>query len=285
MTGTTAGTTHGAGSDAAAAAIPRKLMRARRMRAVWQVALGIGFPVLLLALWEAFAQAGHIDQRFFPAPSRVAQGIVALIGDPAERARLVADIGATYQRLAIGYVIGAALGVVAGVTMGLSMIVRSCLGPLINSTFPTPKLAIFPLLIVLFGLGDMSKIALVALGVFYMTCLNTLSGVLYSNPIHRDVARAFRIPPWTRWSRIVVPAALPSIITGLKLGLGQALILVVSAEFVAADQGLGHFIWNSWQVLDVSRMFVGLFVVALTGGGAVLLGEALERRLTPWVAR
>jgi NitT/TauT family transport system permease protein len=81
----------------------------------------------------------------------------------------------------------------------------------------------------------------------------------------------------------VVPAALPSIVTGLKLGLGQALILVVSAEFVAAQEGLGHFIWDSWQVLDVSRMFMGLIVVAITGGGAVLIGETLERRLTPWV--
>jgi NitT/TauT family transport system permease protein len=167
--------------------------------------------------------------------------------------------------------------------MGLSTTVRFCLGPLVTATFPTPKLAIFPLLIVIFGLGDASKIALITLGVFYMTCLSTVSGVLYSNPLHRDVARAFRIPAWTRWSRIVVPAALPSIVTGLKLGLGQALILVVSAEFVAAQEGLGHFIWDSWQVLDVSRMFMGLFVVAITGGGAVLLGEMMERRLTPWV--
>src|ERR1019366_4702994 len=142
-------------------------------------------------------------------------------------------------------------------------------------------LAIFPLLIVIFGLDDPSKIVLVAIGVFYMTCLTTLSGVLYSNPLHRDVARAFRIPAWTRWFRIVLPAAMPSIVTGLKLGLGQALILVVSAEIVAAQEGLGHFIWDSWQVLNVSRMFIGLIVVALTGGAAVLFGEILERRLVP----
>ena len=207
--------------------------------------------------------------------------MASLFADPYQRGRLLADIGVTYERLAIGYVMGALIGVVAGITMGLSATMRFCLGPLVSATFPTPKLAIFPLLIVIFGIGDPSKIALVALGVFYMVCI---SGVLYSNPLHRDVATAFKIPAWVTWTRIVVPSALPSIITGLKLGLGQALILVVSAEFVSADNGLGHFIWDSWQVLDIPRMFVGLVIVALTGGGAVLLGEALERRLTPWVS-
>ncbi|HWM82269.1 MAG TPA: ABC transporter permease [Pseudolabrys sp.] len=265
-----------------AAELPHKILKARRLRTTKQIVLGVGFPLFLLLLWELAARIGLIDQRFFPAPSRVASGMVALLSDPDERARLLFDIGATYQRLALGYVIGSVLGIVTGVAMGLSINARFALGPLVNATFPTPKLAIFPLLIVIFGLGDASKVALIAFGVFYMTCLSTLSGVLYSNPLHRDVAQAFRIPAWTRWSRIVVPAALPSIVTGLKLGLGQALILVVSAEFVAADRGLGQFIWDSWQVLDVSRMFVGLVVVALTGGAAVLLGEILERRLIPW---
>jgi NitT/TauT family transport system permease protein len=263
-------------------ALARKMVQARRARLVKQIVLGIGFPFALLLLWEVLARAGFIDQRFFPAPSKIFSGMIALLSNTGERARLLTDIGATYQRLIVGYGIGATLGVVTGVTMGLSTNVRYCLGPLVNATFPTPKLAIFPLLIVIFGLGDPSKIALIALGVFYMTCLSTLSGVLYSNPLHLDVAQAFKMPAWTRWSRVVVPAALPQIVTGLKLGLGQALILVVSAEFVAAQQGLGQFIWDSWQVLDVSRMFVGLIVVALTGGAAVLIGEAVERKLIPW---
>jgi ABC-type nitrate/sulfonate/bicarbonate transport system permease component len=265
--------------------LQRKMKQAGRKRAFKQIILGIGFPLALLTVWEILANTGAIDRRFFPAPSTIVVGMIALLADPNERGHLLVDMGATYQRLLIGYILGASIGVITGITMGLSTTARYCLGPLVNATFPTPKLAIFPLLIVAFGLGDASKIALIALGVFYMTSLSTVSGVLYSNPLHRDVATAFRIPAWTRWSRIVVPAALPSIVTGLKLGLGQALILVVSAEFVAAQEGLGHFIWDSWQVLDVSRMFMGLMVVAITGGAAVLLGEMLEHRLTPWVSR
>lgn len=272
-------------SESEATLLPRKMKQARRTRVIKQVMLGIGFPFALLVVWEILANTGTIDRRFFPAPSKIVVGMIALLADSHERGQLLIDMGATYQRLVIGYTLGASIGVITGITMGLSTTARYCLGPLVNATFPTPKLAIFPLLIVAFGLGDASKIALIALGVFYMTSLSTVSGVLYSNPLYRDVATAFRIPAWTRWSRIVVPAALPSIVTGLKLGLGQALILVVSAEFVAAQEGLGHFIWDSWQVLDVSRMFMGLVVVAITGGAAVLLGEMLEHRLTPWVSR
>jgi ABC-type nitrate/sulfonate/bicarbonate transport system permease component len=115
-----------------------------------------------------------------------------------------------------------------------------------------------------------------------MTCINSLSGVQYANPIYHDVAKAFRIPAATRWFRIIIPSALPAIVTGLKLGIGQALILVVSAEFVSSNNGLGYFIWNSWQVLDISRMFMGLVIVSVIGGIAVIGGNALERFLIPW---
>ena len=86
----------------------------------------------------------------------------------------------------------------------------------------------------------------------------------------------------TGWLHVVLPSAMPAIVTGLKLGLGQALILVVSAEFVSADDEIGHYIWDSWQVLAIPRMFVGLVAVTAIGGIAVLLGTVAERRLVPW---
>lgn len=260
-------------------------IHARRLNLVWQFALGIGVPVVVLLIWQILSKTGLIDRRFFPAPSDTFAATLDLLARPDERGRLWIDVVATYHRLAVGYAIGATSGVIVGVAMALSRPIRYGLGPSISATFPTPKLAIFPLLIVVFGLGDASKVALVALGVFYMTCINTLSGVLYAAPIYRDVAKAFRMPAWIRWTRVVIPSAMPAIMTGLKLGLGQALILVISAEFVSAQEGLGHFIWDSWQVLDVPRMFMGLIVVALTGGGAVILGEIVERKLIPWAPK
>jgi ABC-type nitrate/sulfonate/bicarbonate transport system permease component len=110
---------------------------------------------------------------------------------------------------------------------------------------------------------------------------HTLSGVLYANPIYRDLAIAYRIPVVTQWRRIMLPSALPSILAGLKLGIGQALILVVSSEFVSASDGIGYYIWNSWQILDIPRMFIGLIVVSIMGGVAIALSNAAERWLIP----
>lgn len=264
------------------ARLVRQTLRLRRRRRAQRIWLGIGFPLVVLAIWETLVWFGVVDRRFFPPPSRIVATAVAFFSDATARVGLAHDLTATLARLGTGYVLGALSGVVIGILMALYAPIRFALGPIVYATYPTPKLAIFPLLIVIFGLGDASKTSLVTLGVFYMTCINSLSGVLYANPVYRDLAQAFCMPAWTRWTRVVVPSALPAIVTGLKLGIGQALILVVSAEFVAADDGIGHFIWNSWQVLDISRMFVGLFVVAVIGGIVVTLGDVVERKLIPW---
>jgi NitT/TauT family transport system permease protein len=257
-------------------------LRRRSRRRRNELLLGIGVPLLLLALWEVLVWGGVIDRRFFPAPSTIWRSGIEILMEPGELASLGRDILATLQRLAIGYALGAVTGVAFGVFMGLYPSLRAGFAPTIYATFPTPKLAVFPLLLVIFGIGDSSKIALVTLGVFYMTCINTLSGVLYANPIYRDMAQAFRLPMFTTWTKVVVPSALPAIIAGLKLALGQALILVVAAEFVAANTGIGQFIWNSWQLLDIAKMFLGLVVTAFIGVCAMMFGNFLERRFIPW---
>ena len=273
---------------AASKAVPRAIaqtLKARRRRRIEQVLYGAGFPLLLLAVWEVLVHVEMIDRRFFPAPSKILLNSIQLLANSEDRASLFHDVGATYFRLLVGFGFGSAAGIIVGLLMALYRPVRFALSPFVYATYPTPKLAIFPLLIVIFGLGDASKNALVLMGVFYMTCINTLGGVLYANPIYNDVATAFRMPTLTRWMRVAIPSAMPAIVSGLKLGLGQALILVVSAEFVSAENGLGAFIWNAWQVLDISRMFVGLVTVAITGGLALLLGLQLERYLIPWANR
>jgi ABC-type nitrate/sulfonate/bicarbonate transport system permease component len=268
--------------EMSSAPLVAQVLRARRREKLGRLGFSIGFPLLLLALWQAAASAGAIDVRFFPSPIRIVATALDTLETPTERTIVASHLLATMWRLVIGYVLGAVLGVIVGVAMAVYMPLRASLVPIVYATFPTPKLAIFPLLIIMFGLGDASKVALVTLGVFYMTCINALAGVQYANPIFQDVAQAFRVPASTRWFKIIIPSALPSIVTGLKLGIGQALILVVSAEFVSSNDGLGYFIWNSWQILDISRMFMGLAIVSIIGGVAVIGGNMLERYLIPW---
>jgi NitT/TauT family transport system permease protein len=260
-------------------------LRRRRKRArVAKVVLGIAVSVALLGVWELLSRSGVLDARFFPPPSRIAEQGAGFLTDPALRGDLLHNLGVSALRLFGGFAIGALLGFVVGLAMGLYTPIRNGLDLLINATYPLPKLTLFPLMIIFFGIGDASKIALVALGTFYMLAINTASGVLHSNPVYGDVSTAFRLPAHVRFRRIVVPAALPAILTGLRLGFGQALILVVSTEFLSANDGIGYFIWNSWQVLDVPAMFVGLAIVGIVGGLSAWAFNALGRALAPWSA-
>jgi NitT/TauT family transport system permease protein len=260
-------------------------LRARRNARIFHKGLGVAFPLLLLGLWEVFSTLNLIDRRFFPNPTTIAQSIFTFLSTQIGRDLLMTHLQATLIRIGVGFGIGATSGVLIGLIMGLHAPTRSAFAPTLYAIFPLPKIAIYPLMIVLFGLGDASTFALVTLGVFFMTCINTFSGVRYLNPIFHDVANGFRMPPLVRWFRVFIPAAMPAIITGLRLGLGQALVLVVSAEFVSADTGLGRLIWDSWQVLDIARMFMGLFVVLVLAGVAAVAGNLAENKLIPWHRR
>lgn len=271
------------GPDLARAA--RLWQRRRRRERASRFGLGIGIPVLVILAWELGSRIGLIDPQFFPAPSNVArQAWSAMVsGDLLHELLTATEV--TLIRLVVGFLIGTAAGLVVGLAMGTTRYVRFSLAPIVQATYPMPKIAILPLLLVLLGIGEASKIALIALGVFFMVALNTLSGVVYSNPLHHDVAKSFSFPRVLYYRQVVIPSAMPSILSGVKLGMGQALILVVSVEFVSSDDGLGHFIWNTWQILDISRMFVGLAVILLLGALAALLGGALERWLVPWAEK
>jgi NitT/TauT family transport system permease protein len=159
---------------------------------------------------------------------------------------------------------------------------RLILSPIIAALYPVPKIAIFPILLLVFGLGDASKWAIVAIGTFFLVFYNTLSGVLQAPPIYFDVganAGASRIQVFRT---IALPAALPSIFTGIRLATGTTFILVAASEFVGARNGLGWFIWSSWQTLQVERMYVGIIAISLLGYLTLQLIHVIEARLIPW---
>lgn len=258
--------------------LQRAARRERRRRLLWSVLT----PVALVLVWELASRVGLLDPNFFPAPSTVLEESGRYLTDPSMRADLLVNVGQSAARLGIGFVVGAAAGILVGLLMGLVPVARYALNVLITATYPLPKLALFPLMIIFFGIGNTSMIALVILGVFFMVCINTMSGVLYSPPVYQEVAQAFQLPRTTRLLRVTLPAAIPSVIGGLRLGFGQALIIVVSTEFVNSQDGIGYMIWNSWQVLNVSAMFVGLVIVGVVGWLGSSLINAVGRRLVPW---
>ncbi|OEV10792.1 hypothetical protein AN218_15970 [Streptomyces nanshensis] len=258
----------------------RDRTRTRHRRQAWAVLT----PLVLLGLWELATRVGVLDERFFPPPTAILHDSLKFAFDAQMRGELLDALGQSGMRLAVGFLIGAVAGLVVGLATGLHPVTRYALSSVVNGIYPLPKLALFPLMIIFFGVGNVSMIALIALGVFFIVCINTSSGVLYTNPVYGDVATAFEIPRLVRLRSITVPAAIPSIVDGVRLGFGQALIILVSTEFVSGDGGIGYLIWNSWQVLDVPVMFVGLAIVGLTGWLVSAAITRLGNRLAPWHA-
>ena len=237
-------------------------------------------PVLLLLLWEIAVRVGLLDARFFPAPSTIFGTLVQLVQNGA----LWANTWASLQRLFWGILLGGIPALVLGIAMGLSRPLRAFIDPLVSSTYPVPKSAIFPLLLLIFGLGEGSKIVMVAIGVFYPVLINATTGVLEINKIYLDVGRNFGASRWQVFRTIAFPGAVPHIMSGVKLGIGMGLILIAIAEMIGAKSGLGFMIWNAWEVLSVETMYVGLITIALLGFLFSVFLDEVEKLLVPWKA-
>ena len=139
---------------------------------------------------------------------------------------------------------------------------RAAFDPLIAATYPIPKSSILPLALLIFGLGEGSKIFMVAIGVFFPVVINATTGVLEINQIYLDVGRNYKASRWNMFWTIALPGALPVIMTGFKLGIGIGLILIAVAEMIGAKSGLGYMIWSAWETFSVEQMYVGLFMIA-----------------------
>lgn len=243
--------------------------------------LSVSSPVLLLLIWQLAASQGWIDTRFFPSPA----AIFAEAGAMIVSGELWMHFSISLQRIVVGYFVGAVPGVLIGLAMGLFSPIRSLIQPLVDATFPIPKIAVLPLFIMVFGLGEESKYAIIATAVIYLVLINTVAGVRNIDRIYLDVGKNFGASKWMMFIDVALPGALPLIVAGLKLGMGVALLVIVSAEFVGARSGIGYLIWTSWQVFQVEKMYVGLLVSALLGFGSAILLNYLERVLIPWKGR
>ncbi|MDB5794775.1 MAG: tauC [Noviherbaspirillum sp.] len=243
--------------------------------------INIVSPIGLLLLWELASLAGFLDARFFPSPSKILQSLVAL----SSSGELWANVGASLQRLFWGFLLGGVPALVLGISMGLSPLLRAIVDPLVSATYPIPKSAIMPLLLLIFGLGEGSKVVMVAIGVFYPVLINSMAGVMEINKIYLDVGQNFRASRWNMFRTIALPGALPLIMSGVKLGVGMGLILIAIAEMIGAKSGLGYMIWNAWEILSVEVMYAGLISIAVLGFLLSLLLNELERVLVPWKTR
>jgi ABC-type nitrate/sulfonate/bicarbonate transport system permease component len=240
--------------------------------------LSIASPLGLLLAWELAARTGLIDVRFFPAPS----SIIAKLFEMAGSGELTENVLISLQRIVLGFLLGGVPAILIGIAMGIWRPIRALVDPLIVATYPIPKSSLLPLILLIFG--EMSKVMMVAIGVFYPMAINATAGVLQINQIYLDVGKSFKASPWDTFCTIALPGALPFIMTGVKLGAGLALILIAVAEMVGAKSGIGYMIWSAWETFAVTKMYVGLFVIALIGFAISLLLNEVERWVIRWKA-
>lgn len=243
--------------------------------------VSVATPGALLILWEIAARGGFVDTRFFPAPTTIATSLLDLVASGT----LWIDSKASIGRLLAGLALGAIPGIIVGLFMGLNRFAKLAMEPIIAATYPIPKSAIFPLFLLIFGLGEVSKIAIVAVGVFFPVAINTAAGVREISPIYRDVGSNFNAGRWNTFRHIALPGALPLVLTGLQLASGMGLMLIVVAEMLGGNSGLGFLIWNSWQTFSVGTMYAALIVISLLGLLLSLVMIEVERLLVPWRKR
>lgn len=252
--------------------------RKRQRRDRLERLVTLASPIVILVVWELVAVLRLVDVRFFPRPSLVVQSIVTMVGT----GELWDHLAATLSRVGVGFILGAAGGIAFGLVMGGSRWMRAVLNPMMWSIYPIPKIAIFPLILLIFGLGETSKYVTVAIAVFFLVLFPTIAGVMGIPQIYIDAGQNLGARGLAFYRRIAFPGALPMIFTGLRVGLGVALIIIVGVEFVGADSGIGYLIWNSWQLFNINRMFAGLLVLAALGHISSFALDSLQQRFVPW---
>ncbi|MFZ2155513.1 MAG: ABC transporter permease [Bradyrhizobium sp.] len=234
--------------------------------------------VLVLALWQLAGSASLVNPLFLPPPSAIALAIWKL----AISGALWQHVSVSVMRIGSGWILGTAAGVLVGFAIGLSSVARGVGITFISALFPIPKIALLPLLILWLGIGEEPKVATIALGVFFSTAISVYSGV---DAVPRNLirmAQSFNVPFASIVRRVIWPGALPSILAGFRISASVALLLVVSAEMIGAQFGIGAFVLQAGNLMQTDQLLAGVVILSLFGLAVGKLINLLETRLLHW---
>ncbi len=253
----------------------------------WPVVRRVITPVVVVLLWEALGRANVIDIRFIPPPSRVAASwSMWLFGggppnDPYSGTWFLAARDSAY-RVLLGFIIATVIGVVVGTLVGWFRLFEDLFDPLIQVIRPIPITAWVPFAIIFFGFYTASAVFLIALGAFFPIVVNATAGVKRVPTLFVRAARMLGTPSTVLLPRVALPAALPSIFTGLRVGMGVAWVLVIVSEMVAVKSGLGYTLWNSYYFLRMDMIVAAMFSVGLLGFLSDRLLLLVAHRILRW---
>lgn len=248
-----------------------------------QFSLSLLSVAVLLLVWWGVTALGLVAPLFLPPPQQVLKKLL-LIASPQGfmDATLWQHLGASLARMLVALFFAALIGIPVGIAMGLSPAIRGLLDPLIELYRPVPPLAYLPLMVIWFGIGETSKILLIYLAIFAPVTLSTLAGVKNAQQVRVRAAQALGASRWQLLRFVILPGALPEILTGLRIGLGVGWSTLVAAELIAATRGLGFMVQSAGEFLATDVVLAGIAVIALIAFSLELGLRALQRRLTPW---
>jgi sulfonate transport system permease protein len=235
-------------------------------------------PLAVLLVWEAMSRAGYVSAQVLPAPSAVAATAWEMTRDGG----LFIDLGVSLARATVGFVIGGLVGFALGIAVGFSRLAEALLDRSIQMIRAIPFLALLPLVIIWFGVDEAGKIFLVALGVMFPIYINTVLGIRQVDPKLLELGRVMGLSNLELVRRIILPGAMPSILTGVRYALAVAWLALVIAETIAATRGIGFVAMDAREFLQTNVIILTILIYAGIGVGADALARLLERRLLSW---
>lgn len=235
-------------------------------------------PILILLAWIVFTSDGDISSKIFPKPDKVFESFVQL----AKSGELLDNIIISTERALSGFIVGGGIGFILGFINGLSRNAENLLDSTIQMIRNVPHLALIPLVILWFGIGQEAKLLLIALGVFFPIYLNTFHGIRSIEPQLIEMGKVYGLKGFPLFKEVILPGALPSILVGVRQSLGIMWLTLIVAETVAADSGIGYMAMNARELMLMDIIVLSIIVYALLGKLSDVIAKILEYRLLRW---
>jgi sulfonate transport system permease protein len=235
-------------------------------------------PLGLIVAWQIAAQSGWLSSRVLPAPVQIGESLWRLSGS----GELWQHLGTSLSRAASGFVVGGGIGLALGFLTGMSRIAESLLDTSVQMIRNVPHLALTPLVILWFGIGEEAKLFLIALGVMFPVYLNTFHGICTVDRQLIEMGRTYGLGRWGLFREVILPGALPSVLVGVRFSLGVMWLTLIVAETIAASSGIGYMAMNAREFLQTDVVLVAILLYALLGKLADALAKGLERRWLRW---
>jgi len=268
-------------------------MRKRNWR---EAAIGLVVPAVAIAVWQWVAVNGWVNENVLPSPLEVGRKWVAYLlplqafkdytgggwWSWAFSGELIVDSLGSLYRVVTGFLIGAGLALPLGLAMGANRVVYAWFNPLVQLLRPIPPIAYIPLSILWFGLGNPPAVFLIALGAFFPVLMNTIAGVQQVDSIYLRAARNLGAGRWTMFVRVILPAAVPYILSGVRIGIGTAFIVVIVSEMIAVNNGLGFRILEAREYFWSAKIMAGMITIGLLGLAIDVGMNRLNNYLLRW---